>query len=159
MRARLVKGKTLAEIAKMFSLGDYLLLGPGELKSGGHRRESILADAVEAIIGAMYRDGGLAAAEEAVLAWFRNRLDGMEPGEQANKDAKTQLQEYLQARKQPLPVYKLVNRSGSDHQQHFEVECRVAALSTSFLGNGSSRRAAEQEAAKVALASLKNTAG
>lgn len=158
MRARLVKGKTLAQVAKTFAMGDYLLLGPGELKSGGHRRESILADSVEAIIGAIYLDSELATVEPVVLQWFKGRLDAIVPDEQANKDAKTQLQEWLQARKQPLPVYQLVNTTGSDHQQHFEVECHVGVTSKPFQGAGQSRRAAEQDAAKSALATLQEAA-
>lgn len=157
MRARLVKGKTLAKIARDFSLGDHLLLGPGELKSGGHRRESILADAVEAIIGAIYTETDLSVVQPVILRWFQDRLDAMVPDEQANKDAKTQLQEWLQARKQPLPVYALVKTSGSDHQQRFEVECRIAAVKQTFQGLGDSRRAAEQQAAATALQSLQGT--
>lgn len=156
MRAQLVKGKTLADIGREFSLGDYLNLGPGELKSGGHRRASILADAVEALIGAMYVDGGMAATRDVVLHWLDSRLALIEPAADANKDAKSQLQELLQGRKHPLPAYNLVNTSGSDHQQRFEVQCQVAVLQHSFCGEGSSRRAAEQAAAQLALEALKN---
>ncbi len=156
MRARLVKGETLAQMARDFALGEHLILGPGEMKSGGHRRESILADTVEALIGAIYLDGGMAAARETVLAWFASRLANIEPAARANKDAKTRLQEWLQARKQPLPEYVLVATSGSEHRQRFTVQCRVAAVEDAFCGEGSSRRAAEQAAAQSALDTLKN---
>lgn len=153
MRAQLVKGDTLAEIAKEFSIGDYLNLGPGELKSGGHRRESILADAVEALIGAIYMDGGMAACNKIVPHWFKSRLDLISP-RNSNKDAKTRLQEWLQARKMPLPQYLLVNTSGSDHQQQFTIECEIHHLQQRFTGDGSSRRVAERAAAEEALTAL-----
>lgn len=156
MRAQLVKGKTLAEIGREFSLGDHLILGPGELKSGGHRRESILADAVEALIGAMYIDGGMGITRQTVLEWFGDRLAQIEPAEDANKDAKSRLQEWLQARKKPLPSYTLVNTTGSDHQQCFEIQCQIEALNQQFSGQGSSRRIAEQAAAQSALEALQN---
>lgn len=156
MRARLVKGKTLATIARGLSLGDYVILGPGELKSGGHRRESILADTLEALIGAICLDGGLDAARSMVLGWFDERLNSLEVGEGAHKDAKTRLQEYLQARKQPLPRYRLVDTLGSDHQQSFLVECEISLSPTPFAGKGGSRRNAEQVAAEAALTFLNN---
>ena len=150
MRAQLVKGKTLAEIAREFELGDYLNLGPGELKSGGFRRESILADTVEAIIGAIYLDGGMDACKEHVTRWYQSRLEAISP-QGANKDAKSQLQELLQSRKKSLPQYHLVETTGSDHEQHFEIECEIEYLQQRFLGEGSNRRAAEQAAAQRAL--------
>ncbi len=153
MRAQLVKGETLAEIAKEFSVGEHLNLGPGELKSGGYRRESILADAVEALIGAIYLDGGMAACNEHVPRWFESRLDLISP-RNGNKDAKTRLQEWLQARKMPLPQYVLINTSGSDHQQQFTIECDIQHLQQRFTGDGSSRRVAEQAAAEEALTAL-----
>ncbi len=153
MRSQLVKGETLAAIAKEFSVGDYLNLGPGELKSGGHRRESILADALEALIGAIYLDGGMDICRQYVNRWFATRLDEIAPRE-SNKDAKTRLQEWLQARQMPLPKYLLVNTSGSDHQQQFTIECEIHHLQQRFSGDGSSRRVAEQAAAEEALAAL-----
>lgn len=150
MRAQLVKGVTLAEIAREFNLGDYLRLGPGEMKSGGFRRESILADAVEALIGAIYLDGGMDASRERVLIWYHTRLQNIMPGS-ANRDAKSQLQEYLQSRQKSLPVYRLVATSGSDHQQEFEVDCEISHRALHFRGRGSNRRAAEQAAAQLAL--------
>lgn len=150
MRAGLVKGATLAEIAREYQLGGCLNLGPGERKSGGHRRESILADALEAIVGAMYLDGGLDVCRQCVLTWFEARLEEIRPGE-LNKDAKTRLQEWLQARQQPLPVYNLRRAHGEEHSQQFEVECEVDMLNECFSGFGSSRRAAEQAAAAAAM--------
>lgn len=151
MRAKLVKGKTLAAIAKEFALGDFLILGGGELKSGGHRRESILADALEALIGAMYLDGGIDVTRERVLQWYGPRLDAIKPSDHAHKDAKTSLQELLQSRKFPVPTYNLVDTRGSEHQQIFEVECSIEPTTQTFSGQGSSRRAAEQVAAASAL--------
>jgi len=149
-RAALVKGETLAELAFDLELGDYLQLGPGELKSGGFRRNSILADAMEAIIGAIYLDGGLEAAREYVLSLFEKKLAVLSL-DKVSKDPKTQLQEQLQAVKKPLPVYEVVATTGSDHEQVFEVKCKVAGLSRSVKGVGRSRRKAEQEAAKKML--------
>ncbi len=155
MRASLVKGETLAEIAREFELGDWLNLGPGELKSGGHRRDSILADAVEALIGAIYLDGGIEACRERVLVWFEQRLGAVSPGE-VNKDAKTRLQELLQARQRPLPVYHLVDTRGEAHSQQFAVECELVSLGLRFPGLGSSRRSAEQSAAQAAIEHLQS---
>ena len=157
MRAQLVKGETLAEIAREFCLGDFLILGPGEMKSGGHRRQSILADTVEALIGAIYIDSDIETIRNAVLSWFDGRLASIESAEGAHKDAKTLLQELLQARKKPLPTYTLIGTSGSDHQQSFDVCCEVAAVNRRFNGQGSSRRAAEQAAAQMALDALEST--
>lgn len=150
MRSQLVKGKTLAELAREFSLGEYLQLGSGEMKSGGHRRESILADTVEALIGAIYFDAGMEYCKGRVLGWYASRLQAISP-ESNHKDAKTQLQEYLQSRKQPLPAYELLNTSGSEHQQEFEVGCKVALLEKLEIGVGSNRRNAEQAAAAEVL--------
>jgi ribonuclease-3 len=149
-RAVLVKGETLAELALEMDLGDYLHLGPGELKSGGHRRKSILADAMEAIIGAIYLDGGLDAARQHILAIYSDKLQDLSL-EEVGKDPKTQLQEYLQARKQPLPHYEVVATTGSDHEQVFEVSCKVNILPRAIKGTGRSRRKAEQAAATKAL--------
>lgn len=157
-RAVLVKGDTLAELALQMQLGDYLYLGPGELKSGGYRRKSILADAMEAIIGAIYLDGGLSAAREYILSIYQLKLKDLQLDE-VDKDPKTQLQEYLQARKQPLPVYEVSSTSGSDHERVFEVSCHVPLLEKSVKGGGRSRRAAEQDAAKKALRLLSERGG
>ncbi|ARN76439.1 ribonuclease III [Oceanicoccus sagamiensis] len=155
MRAQLVKGKTLAEIALEFELGDFLRLGPGEMKSGGHRRESILADAVEALIGAMYLDGGMDVCREHVGRWYQSRLASMTV-QGTVKDAKTRLQELLQSRKQSLPRYELVTTTGSDHQQQFTVECQIEHLQQGFQGVASNRREAEQIAAKAAFELLQH---
>ncbi|WP_455366165.1 ribonuclease III [Kaarinaea lacus] len=149
-RAALVKGETLAELALHIELGDYLHLGPGELKSGGHRRKSILADAMEAIIGAIYLDGGLEAARQHILAIYSDKLSELSLDE-VGKDPKTQLQEYLQARKQPLPHYEVVATTGSEHEQVFEVSCKVKILPRAVKGTGRSRRKAEQSAASKVL--------
>ena len=121
-RATLVKGKTLAEIARELNLGEHLLLGSGEMKSGGHRRDSILADAVEAIIGAIYLDSGMAECKKCVLRWFASRLNKVSASAD-QKDAKTRLQEFLQGRSRPLPQYSVVAVSGEQHCQHFSVQC------------------------------------
>ncbi len=153
LRARLVKGKTLAEIAREFELGDYLRLGSGELKSGGYRRESILADTVEALIAAIYLDGGMDRCRERILCWYESRLKNMSL-EDTLKDPKTRLQEYLQSRQVILPVYAVLNVEGEAHEQTFTVSCIVAPLSNGCIGIGSSRRSAEQKAARQTLQEL-----
>lgn len=155
MRASLVKGDTLAKLAIEFDLGECLKLGPGELKSGGHRRSSILADAVEAIIGAIYLEAGLQTCEKLVLQWYEPRLNALDPAIHL-KDGKTRLQEFLQGRGKALPEYTVIDIKGKSHEQVFSVECRVEGLSTLFVGKGSSRRKAEQKAASLALESLTN---
>ncbi|OEF51194.1 ribonuclease III [Enterovibrio norvegicus] len=153
MRATLVRGNTLAELGREFELGDVLQLGPGELKSGGFRRDSILADAVEAIIGAIYLDSDLETVRGIVLGWYKKRLDTIMPG--ANqKDPKTRLQEFLQGRRKPLPAYNVTKVQGEAHNQQFTVECEVAGLERPAVGKGSSRRKAEQAAAELALEKL-----
>jgi ribonuclease III len=153
-RANLVKGVTLAEIATELQLGEHLHLGGGEMKSGGHRRASILADTVEAIIGAIYIDSDMASCERCVLQWFNSRLENLDKNGQ--KDSKTQLQELMQARGHALPVYEVVNISGEEHSQKFTVECRIEALKKPTTGLGSSRRNAEKQAAEMALKGLLN---
>lgn len=153
LRAQLVKGATLAEVAKEFSLGNYLFLGTGEMKSGGFRRESILADALEAIIGAIYLDAGLATATQWVNQVFAQRLSQLSLTNN-QKDAKTRLQEYLQARQLALPVYEVIATVGEAHAQTFTVECQVDQLNFNPKGVGSSRRFAEQAAAEKALTAL-----
>ena len=150
MRATLVKGLTLAEIAREFELSECLILGPGELKSGGFRRESILADTVEALIGAMYLDSDIEKTRERVLAWYASRLATIKPGI-GQKDAKTQLQEWLQGRKQALPLYQVVEVKGEAHNQEFTIHCVIEGLEQPVEGKGTSRRKAEQEAAQKAL--------
>ncbi|AQQ68024.1 ribonuclease III [Microbulbifer agarilyticus] len=152
LRAQLVSGETLAKVARELQLGECLRLGEGEMKSGGHRRASILADAVEAIIGAIYLDSGLEAARERVLAWFAARLQGLSL--ETAKDPKTRLQEWLQARHKPLPEYQVVEVAGEEHSQQFIVECRVSGLAAPVKGVASNRRAAEKSAAAEAYAQL-----
>ncbi|XQW84303.1 ribonuclease III [Thalassotalea piscium] len=158
MRSSLVKGVTLAEIARDFGLGDYLILGPGELKSGGHRRESILEDAIEAIIGAVYLDSDIETCRCLILSWFEERLAQIQPG-QAQKDPKTRLQEYLQGRKIDLPLYEVIDTSGQSHNQEFTVRCTTDVLNKDVVTKGSSRRKAEQSAAKQVLSLLKAEKG
>lgn len=150
VRASLVKGETLAIVAREIDLGEYLSLGSGELKSGGFRRSSILADAYEALIGAIYLDGGLEKAKDFVLKYFVHRLEECDPGK-ASKDPKTRLQEYLQARSLDLPAYKVTSIEGEAHKQFFKVECKIPTTEQSFMGEGSSRRKAEQMAAEKTL--------
>lgn len=150
LRAKLVKGVTLAEIARSWSLGDYLLLGSGELKSGGFRRESILADAVEAIIGAIYLEQGLPVIKPLIEGWYQDRIDAMSL-EDTMKDSKTRLQEYLQGRKLELPKYEVISVTGAAHDQVFVVDCHSGLTDAPVRGSGSSRKIAEQEAAKALL--------
>ena len=151
MRSSLARGVTLAEIGRGFNLGEYLILGPGELKSGGHRRDSILEDAVEAIIGAVYLDSDNDTAKTLVLSWFADRLDIIKPGNE-QKDPKTRLQEYLQARKIALPLYEVIHTTGQSHNQQFTVRCTTEVINTEVITNGTSRRKAEQSAAQQVLA-------
>ncbi len=152
-RARLVRGETLAELAKELELGEYLRLGSGELKSGGYRRDSILADALEGVIGALYLDQGMQVTRSIVLDLYGDRVVNLIDGEDL-KDSKTRLQEYLQAKKVDLPVYSVIEVTGQPHEQQFRVECRIADVAITEHGSGSSRRRAEQDAARKALNSL-----
>jgi ribonuclease-3 len=154
LRANLVRQETLAEIAAELALGDFLRLGEGELKSGGFRRPSILADALEAIIGAVYLDAGFAAAHQLIERLFKSRLEQIDP-RHAGKDAKTALQELLQARRLPVPEYSLLTTRGEAHAHEFEVSCAVPAIKLLVKGHGASRRGAEQQAAQAALDQLK----
>jgi len=158
MRASLVRGQTLAELARELELGDCLALGGGELKSGGFRRESILADALEALIGAIHLDAGEQACRDRVLTWFGGRLDRVSP-ESADKDPKTALQEWLQGRQMVLPEYTVVAVHGQAPKQTFDVECRLDAYEQLFNASGSSRRKAEQGAAMAAMAWLEQQHG
>ncbi|MFZ7164540.1 ribonuclease III [Avibacterium avium] len=153
MRATLVREPTLAQLARAFELGDYMQLGPGELKSGGFRRESILADCVEAIIGAISLDQDLPTSTQVTRKWYQDLLKNIKPGEN-QKDPKTRLQEYLQGARLPLPSYEVINIKGEAHNQTFTVECRVEnikKIDRTFIGVGSSRRKAEQAAAEQIL--------
>jgi ribonuclease-3 len=150
LRAHLVKGEMLAKIALEIELGDYLYLGQGELKSGGFRRASILTDALEAIFAAVLLDGGFTASQQVILHLYQTRLH--DTNLQNNlKDAKTQLQEYLQSKQQPLPKYTLINVEGDEHDQVFHVLCEVPRLNIAIKGKGENRRKAEQQAAKEIL--------
>jgi len=154
MRASLVKGDTLAEVARELNLGDYLVLGVGERKSGGHRRGSILADALEAIVGAILLDSDVARCRATVLPWMESRLQDLALAT-LDKDAKTLLQEFLQGRNYPLPEYELLGVKGDDHNtQQFQVACRLSKPQLVVEGNGASRRKAEQCAATSALERL-----
>ena len=153
LRAELVQKSTLAGIARELGLGEFMILGSGELKSGGADRESILADALEALICALYLDGGMELCRSRVLQWYAGRLDNLNLKD-PQKDPKTRLQEYLQSRKQRLPLYEVSAVSGKDHEQLFSVNCDVALLSAPIIGYGSSRREAEQRAAEQALKAL-----
>lgn len=153
MRASLVKGATLAAMARELSLGDFLRLGSGELKSGGYRRDSILACSLEALIGAVYLDSGFEQCKALALRLFEKRLNSVSP-ETLEKDSKTRLQEFLQARGASLPVYQLVRIDGEPHTQVFYAQCEVAGLTQPTQGQGRSRRQAEQDAARQALALL-----
>lgn len=150
LRANLVNQQALHEIAQRLGLGEDLLLGQGDLKTGSFRRPSILADATEAVFGAVYLDGGFEAARTVITALYTPVLRNVDPAT-VGKDAKTRLQEHLQGRRLPLPVYSVVATHGAAHNQQFEVECLVGRLDIRVLGSGSSRRAAEQAAAKLAL--------
>ena len=152
-RASLVRESSLAAIARGHGVGDMLELGSGELKSGGHRRDSILADALEAIVGAIHLDAGFEACRERVLPWFASLIDELPIGK-VEKDAKTRLQEWLQARQAPRPDYDLVDTTGEEHARVFHVRCHIPEPPLSGEGEGSSLRAAEQAAAAAVVAQL-----
>jgi len=153
LRANLVRQDTLHQLALKLNLGEALRLGEGELKSGGAQRPSILADALEALFGAIYLDAGFDAAAAVVLKLYAPLLDALQPGK-VSKDAKTGLQEWLQGRKKPLPRYVLLEASGAAHEQSFTVACELADPPLRTLGSGSSRRIAEQNAAEQAMKAL-----
>lgn len=155
IRANLVNQQALQGIAINMGLGEQLLLGEGEVKSGGAARPSILADAVEAVIGAVVIDGGFPAAQQVVRRLFGENLAAINPGV-SGKDAKTRLQEFAQGRGLPLPVYTLLGTHGQAHAQSFEVQCAIADLDIRTEGRGGSRRAAEQDAAGKAMALVEN---
>lgn len=153
LRASLVKEKTLAALAAELGVGDYLILGSGEKKTGGHRRESILADALESIVGAVFLDSGIEAATEIIERVFAQRLDDLPAADQL-RDPKTRLQEWLQGRGRGLPEYELVKVSGKAHRQKFEVSCSVTDTPSVTHGTSTTRRKAEQKAAAAMLAIL-----
>ena len=153
MRARLVRGSTLTEVATSINLGMEINLGEGELKSGGFRRASILADAFEALLGAILIDGGFEACRRVVLSLFDPLIERL-PAAEELKDPKTRLQEWLQARGRPLPQYSLVREEGSDHAKKFHVTCRLGDDGTAVEASGRSRRKAEQAAAATVLEML-----
>ena len=150
IRASLVKEETLAQVARQIDLGDYIHLGGGELKSGGFRRASILSDALEALIGAIYLDSDYAQTETAVLHLYQEQLQNVDAG--ANlRDPKTRLQEHLQANKNSLPSYQVEKITGKSHDQVFTVSCKLTDLDMQSNGKGSSRKKAEQQAAQKIL--------
>ncbi|MBV1881426.1 MAG: ribonuclease III [Pseudomonadales bacterium] len=153
LRAKLVQGKTLASISREFELGDYLRMGSGELKSGGFRRDSILADVFEAIVGAIYEDSGFDVCRERILYWFQSRLTELSLDD-TGKDPKSVLQEFLQGRKIALPDYKVVDVVGLAHDQTFTVSCSVKEGELMTQGIGESRRKAEQIAASDMMTKL-----
>jgi ribonuclease III len=154
MRANLVRQDALHRLAVSLKLGDSLRLGEGELKSGGNQRPSILADTVEALIGAVYLDAGFEAAQAVIARLYLPLFDELSSGP-VTKDAKTRLQEWLQGRKKPLPRYHVIEASGAAHEQRFEVACEIENPALRTTGQGSSRRLAEQDAADRALKALK----
>lgn len=150
LRASLVNQSSLAELARKHQLGDYLLLGSGELKSGGYRRDSILSDALEAIIGALYTDQGMAVCQQWILLLFEEKLKNLSL-DNWQKDPKTQLQELMQSKKLDLPDYTLITMSGLAHEQTFKVKCTTALTKDACIGTGNSRKKAEQAAAELML--------
>ena len=152
-RAELVREASLALIGRQLELGARLTMGPGEMKSGGHRRDSILADALEAVVAAIYLDAGFDACRATVVPWFEDLLAALPVGK-PGKDAKTRLQEWLQARQRPLPLYELVSESGDDHAKVFRVSCTIIDPTLHAEGEGSSRRNAEQAAAVALIEKL-----
>lgn len=153
MRAALVKRESLAQLARQLDLGEYLRLGAGELRTGGHTRESILADALEAVLGAVYLDSGFARARDVLLALFRVPLE-QQSELHTSKDPKTRLQELLQSRRRPIPGYEVMSIGGSQHAQSFTVRCTLTDDGAASRGEGSSRRRAEQAAAQAMLERL-----
>ncbi len=153
LRASLVNQGSLAELARQHQLGDYLFLGSGELKSGGFRRDSILSDALEAIMGALFKDQGIDACQNWIEVLFKDKLDSLSLNNW-QKDPKTQLQEIMQSKKQELPEYTLVTMSGLAHEQTFEVRCQIPLLDITCIGAGISRKKAEQAAAELMLEQL-----
>lgn len=157
MRASLVKKPSLARVARDIDLGEFLRLGSGERKSGGHHRESILADTLEAILGAVLQDGGIEATRAVVYGLFAQYVDSVDA--RMARDNKTQLQELVQSKRLPPPEYRVMSRSGDEHLPEFCVQCRIAGLDVMTQGHGRSRREAEQVAAGAALGLLERPDG
>lgn len=153
IRSQIVRAESLAEVARSLDLGPELLLGQGEMKSGGHRRDSILGDTVEALIGAIYLDRGMSAAEQSVVNWFGDLLNAVTL-DTPIKDPKTALQEWLQARGKPLPEYLVVKTQGEDHNRLFTISCKIADVESAAEATASSRRKAEQLVAEQLLKQL-----
>lgn len=153
LRASLVKRDTLADLARILDLSDYLLLGPGEMKTGGARRDSILADAMEAIVGAIYLDSDINTCSRCILTWYDSLLLNLSL-ENSHKDSKTELQEILQAKHKSLPKYELIEVKGEEHNQRFRVKCSCDLVKEVVEGQGSSRRKAEQDSAQKMLGVL-----
>ena len=154
MRAHLVRQEVLHRVAQALGLGEHLQLGEGEVKSGGFARPSILADAFEALVGAIFLDGGFAAARESILLLYQPLLESLDP-DTLGKDPKTLLQELLQGRRIALPLYSVITTRGAAHNREFEVECLIPGLSVRTTGSGGTRRAAEQEAALRAFEKIR----
>lgn len=151
VRANLVNQQSLYDLASSLELGEFVKFGQGEIRSGGSKRPSILADAMEAVFGAVLLDAGFEAAENLISSLFDEVLNGLDPAS-VSKDPKTRLQEFLQGRRLTLPLYSIIDVTGQAHDQHFRVECAIEELDIRTLGEGSSRRAAEQDAASRAYA-------
>lgn len=155
IRSQIVRAESLAEIARSLELGQELLLGQGEMKSGGQRRDSILGDTVEALIGAIYLDGGILSAERCILSWFSEQLNAVALDVPV-KDPKTALQEWLQGRGRALPEYQLVKTEGEDHSRLYTMSCIIDELKSAATATASSRRRAEQLVAEKILKELEN---
>ena len=156
LRSALVKDTSLAELAAQLGLGEHLILGPGEKKAGGHRRASILADALEAVFAAVYLDAGYDMAARVIATAFGDRLENL-PDPADLRDPKTRLQEYLQSKRQGLPSYEITDTSGKAHKQSFTVSCSIDSLRKQTSGVGTSRRDAEQNAAEIMLEELERS--
>ena len=149
-RSRVVRGESLARVARRLSLGEYLIMGEGELKSGGYLRDSVLADALEAVLGAIYLDGGVEPCRLAIAELFDPELESL-PDAETLKDPKTRLQEWLQGHAHPLPEYNFINEEGADHDKRFTVQCSVPELAHTTRATAKNRRRAEQSAASAML--------
>lgn len=153
MRAKLVQGNTLSKLACEFQIGQYVTLGPGEIKSGGSQRESILANTIEALIGGIFLDSDIQTIENLILGWYKSRLKNIHPNN-TKKDSKTRLQEYLQSKHLPLPEYIIAQVYGEAHNQLFTIQCKILDIKNHVIGFGSSKRKAEKNAANAALIKL-----
>ncbi len=155
LRASLVKGEKLAEIGRELQLQELIKLGTGELKSGGWRRNSILANTLEALIGAVYLDSDIDACRDVVLQLYSSHLENIDPTD-IRKDAKTQLQEFLQSRKQNVPEYEVISETGSSHEPEFTVSCKIDLYDEAVMATGKSKRKAEQAVAKKVITMLES---